>query len=103
MIWRLDPRSRKVQGEGSGIAFNKIENSVPSGIHSGEHVRPGHGALRGDAARELAEGSFAGQPGKVRHYAFLHVFPQKDWVHGIDAQDNHLLVAVPGTGSTTGA
>src|SRR5258708_8140467 len=88
MLWAFYARRRKIKLKGFRIAVNEIKDSVPTGIHSRDQVRPCHRALRRDAGRQTPERSLLGQPGKVRHLALRHELREQVRVEPVYTEDD---------------
>src|SRR5258708_26639625 len=90
MLWAFYARRRKIKLKGFRIAVNEIKDSVPTGIHSRDQVRPCHRALRRDAGRPTPERPPPAQPGKLRHIALRPELPEQVWIEPVNTKDDQL-------------
>jgi hypothetical protein len=91
----FDPRGRKIERHGLGVAVNEIEDPMAARIHACNKVGPRHRTLWWNASRELAEISLGLQFRKVGHLGFGHEPVQELRIHAVDAQNDQALIPAP--------
>ncbi len=90
MLGAFYSRRRKIELKGFRIAVDEIKNSVSTGIHTRNQIRPRHRALRRNAGRQTPERSLRGQPREVRHLAFRHELSEQVGVEPVNPEDDEL-------------
>jgi len=90
----LGTAGREIGQHGLRVAVDEIEDAVPSGVHAGDEVGPGHRALWRHRSLELREASGFSQAGEIGHAPCRHQALRQLVVQAIEAQDDDLLARI---------
>ncbi len=93
VVFADDPGSREVRfnRQGAvrrGVAMNKVEDLVHSGVGAGDNVGERHGRLRGIAGGERGEPSHGFQSGQIGEPSGLDQSVNQMGIHAVERQDH---------------
>ena len=72
VLWPLDFGGREIKAQRFWIAMDEVEDSVSTGVHARDEIRPRHRTLRRDAGGEWAEIALSLELREVGHFALAH-------------------------------
>src|SRR5262249_35622118 len=84
-------RCRKIGSKGLGVAVDKIEDSVTTGIRSGDEARPGDRTLRRHRRLQISEMPLLNEALKIRHQTRGDESLQQIRIHSIHAENDDTL------------